>query len=866
MMKKFWCTLMAGLGLLAMASGVQAAGMDVYTNSCNNLAEWQDNSSGTMSVQNDGTKDYVHFVSSVTGATLTFRPNLASGIAGVSVRAGYKLVFDAQGWAQDFSINYTDRNTNTLYWLTGVSGNPWIGLDSGWQHFELTIPADGVADYISFNIYTPGQQANIANLKIVNPAFSQTYTNSCNALTEWLDNSSGTLTVQSGGFIRFVGNGGATLTLIPNVSGVTVKAGDKLVFDAKGYAQDFYVNLTINGTWYNLTGVSGNPWITLGSAWQRFELTMPADGLVSYICFNIYAAGHEVNIDNAQMVTPVLPVAYTNPCDELTEWRDNSSGTMAIQSSGPSGTSLRFVSTVQGATMTLVPNVSTTGSVTVKAGDKLAFDAKGYAQDFFVNLTINGIWYNLTGVSGNPWVTLGSEWQHFELTVPADGLASYISFNIYSAGQEISVDNLQIISVPKVETPVFAPEYRVISGPRTVTMTCATTGATIRYTTDGSDPTAASAIYTAAVGVDNNVILKAKAFAPGYVASTVKSVTYTIPSTFDGPAEIGHSNTIIVDGNLAEWATSDFVSLNKDYEGEAWDISEAWYAAKWNSSGKIYVAVKVLDTNHCFTTNYTGYDARDAVEVYLHTQGITGIYYGTWEVAQQYVFGIKAGTTNQLWASMSDTGSVNAAADFQMAGKIAGQWLYYEFALTPYDYFGGYTAKSNIVTTLSANDIVGLDVVVASCDSYGTYTGMKSENEKRNKSYDWNKFGLHKLAAAPTLRAGDANGDGMVDVGDLGILAANYGGSGKTWTQGDFNGDTLVDVGDLGILAAHYGEGSTQTTSFSEDYSKAFGTTVTDDTSAQKETSAVCGALGLPLIAGLMLTGLMLGGMLKMKE
>ena len=52
---------------------------------------------------------------------------------------------------------------------------------------------------------------------------------------------------------------------------------------------------------------------------------------------------------------------------------------------------------------------------------------------------------------------------------------------------------------------------------------------------------------------------------------------------------------------------------------------------------------------------------------------------------------------------------------------------------------------------------------------------------------------------------GDANHDGIVNVGDLGILGPNYGQSGKDWGQGDFNGDGLVNVGDLAILGVHYG-------------------------------------------------------------
>ncbi len=53
---------------------------------------------------------------------------------------------------------------------------------------------------------------------------------------------------------------------------------------------------------------------------------------------------------------------------------------------------------------------------------------------------------------------------------------------------------------------------------------------------------------------------------------------------------------------------------------------------------------------------------------------------------------------------------------------------------------------------------------------------------------------------------GDANGDWIVNVGDLGILGGNYGQFGKQWITADFNGDGAVNVGDLGILGAHYGE------------------------------------------------------------
>jgi hypothetical protein len=54
-------------------------------------------------------------------------------------------------------------------------------------------------------------------------------------------------------------------------------------------------------------------------------------------------------------------------------------------------------------------------------------------------------------------------------------------------------------------------------------------------------------------------------------------------------------------------------------------------------------------------------------------------------------------------------------------------------------------------------------------------------------------------------RYGDANLDRAVDLFDFNRLAANFGGSGKVWSQGDFNYDGLVDLLDFNLLAANFG-------------------------------------------------------------
>ena len=78
---------------------------------------------------------------------------------------------------------------------------------------------------------------------------------------------------------------------------------------------------------------------------------------------------------------------------------------------------------------------------------------------------------------------------------------------------------------------VFAPTFSVPGGtytkPQSVELSCATDGATIYYTLDGSEPTESSTEYTSAIAVATTTTIKAKAFKGGE-ASDVATATYTI--------------------------------------------------------------------------------------------------------------------------------------------------------------------------------------------------------------------------------------------------------------------------------------------------------------------------------------------------
>ncbi|MCP5502577.1 MAG: chitobiase/beta-hexosaminidase C-terminal domain-containing protein [Leptospiraceae bacterium] len=89
-------------------------------------------------------------------------------------------------------------------------------------------------------------------------------------------------------------------------------------------------------------------------------------------------------------------------------------------------------------------------------------------------------------------------------------------------------------TVETVATPTFSPTPGTYNSDQSVTISSTTEGATIYYTTDGSEPTSSSTQYTSAISVSGNgTILTIKAIAgkSGMTTSSVESGTYTIEST-----------------------------------------------------------------------------------------------------------------------------------------------------------------------------------------------------------------------------------------------------------------------------------------------------------------------------------------------
>ncbi len=87
----------------------------------------------------------------------------------------------------------------------------------------------------------------------------------------------------------------------------------------------------------------------------------------------------------------------------------------------------------------------------------------------------------------------------------------------------------------QVAKPAISPAGGSFSSSIQVTLSTSTTGATIRYTIDGTDPSAAAAQYTAPFTLTKTATVKAQAFKSGMTPSAITSATFTLAAVTPPP-------------------------------------------------------------------------------------------------------------------------------------------------------------------------------------------------------------------------------------------------------------------------------------------------------------------------------------------
>ena len=189
-------------------------------------------------------------------------------------------------------------------------------------------------------------------------------------------------------------------------------------------------------------------------------------------------------------------------------------------------------------------------------------------------------------------------------------------------------------------------------------MTCATSGATIRYTTDGSDPTESSTVYTGPITVDDDTEIRARAWKSGMNPSAVVAGFYTYDSSqgapkgdyFADPIKIAGASGSRVIADNSDYTTETYEPLHTEYN----QYRTVWY--KWTAPGSGTMT---------FTTDLQGYNGGTFIAAYTGNtlSSLSRITYCSF-VNGQYPeivsFSVEQGITYYIVGMVSDPSCVGA--------------------------------------------------------------------------------------------------------------------------------------------------------------------------------------------------------------
>ena len=174
----------------------------------------------------------------------------------------------------------------------------------------------------------------------------------------------------------------------------------------------------------------------------------------------------------------------------------------------------------------------------------------------------------------------------------------------------------------KCETPAISPAAGTYTGTKSVTITCATDGATIYYTTDGSTPDNTKTEYTGSFKVTNSKTVKAIAIKSGMENSAIVSAAYTIQHTITWSANGSTTTSTVTDGNKLVLPVSAPTTCNDDY-----NTFIGWYsvAAGTAEDPSTNVSGTKADADHTPTGDETYYAVWGNGELVGGWQKVTSI-------------------------------------------------------------------------------------------------------------------------------------------------------------------------------------------------------------------------------------------------
>jgi sugar lactone lactonase YvrE len=116
----------------------------------------------------------------------------------------------------------------------------------------------------------------------------------------------------------------------------------------------------------------------------------------------------------------------------------------------------------------------------------------------------------------------------FGMPAPGTVTSGTLTLTDNSPSQTQAIGLTGMAIEPLTAEPVFSLLLGAYTGTQMVSVTDATPGATIYYTTDGTTPSRSSPVYSGPIAIKSSVTLKALAIATNYLTSALRAAAYTI--------------------------------------------------------------------------------------------------------------------------------------------------------------------------------------------------------------------------------------------------------------------------------------------------------------------------------------------------
>ena len=203
--------------------------------------------------------------------------------------------------------------------------------------------------------------------------------------------------------------------------------------------------------------------------------------------------------------------------------------------------------------------------------------------------------YTMTAISGD---SIASITVSLKANVGTRIITSGSGFGNYYPSPLPTISNrsgqdITITGVAGVDEPIFNPTSCLFYPSTNVEITCATPGATIRYTLNGTDPTESSTIYKGPILVDDDTEIRARAWKRGMNPSAVVAEIYTYDSSqgvpkgdyFADPIKIaGASGSRTIANNSAYTVEAGEPNHTHEDGYQDWyEYHTVWY--KWTAPG-----------------------------------------------------------------------------------------------------------------------------------------------------------------------------------------------------------------------------------------------------------------------------------------